>query len=109
MVTIWLLYKKLFFYHQIEPIERLLSLYLQIFSPKKDVLYLLLTNENVARRQRERSTLGTRTVLVLSNAFYGVSEALLWIIARLPFTHRSISYGGMADTALGDSRYCDKW
>ena len=42
-----------------------------------------------------------------ANASRHSSEALLWVVGRLVMSHRSISYRGMADTATGDSRYCD--
>lgn len=36
--------------------------------------------------------------LFYSNNFHELTKTLLWDIARLPMSHRSISYGGMADT-----------
>ncbi len=44
-----------------------------------------------------------------SRHFYGLSQYLLWGVAVSVITHRSISYGGMADTASGDGKHRDEW
>ena len=44
-----------------------------------------------------------------SRHFYGLSQYLLWVVAVSAITHRSISYGGMADTASGDRKLCNEW
>ena len=41
--------------------------------------------------------------------FYRSPQYLLWAVGRFVMIHHSISYGGIADTALDDSRYCHHW
>ncbi|MBQ6747626.1 MAG: hypothetical protein IJR07_11375 [Bacteroidaceae bacterium] len=50
-----------------------------------------------------------KMLVMYSGICYGLSQYLLRVVPKLPMSHRSISYGGMADTATGDGSYCGQW
>ncbi|MBQ6745861.1 MAG: hypothetical protein IJR07_02290 [Bacteroidaceae bacterium] len=50
-----------------------------------------------------------KTLLMYSSICFGLSQYLLRVVPKPPYCHRSISYGGMADTATGDGSYCVQW
>jgi hypothetical protein len=50
-----------------------------------------------------------KMLVMYSGICYGLSQYLLRVVPKLPMSHRSISYGGMGDTATGDGSYCGQW
>jgi hypothetical protein len=57
----------------------------------------------------ERAEEAEENSLIHSCICFGLSQYLLRVVPKPPLSHRSISYGGTADTATGDGRYCGLW